>query len=75
MKLIMSKVGVDSPVASLVGMGQGVSGDLSPDTHVIEFGFCYAQACLDVPEAFSVSQLSKGHAEELIPARKHSARS
>ena len=66
----LCKVGVDSPVAVLVGVSQGVSGDLSTDAHVIEFGFRHTQTCLDVSETFPVGQLCKGHAEELIPARE-----
>jgi hypothetical protein len=37
---------------------------------VIELGLRYAQARFDVPETFPVSQLCKGHTEELIPTRK-----
>jgi hypothetical protein len=46
------------------------SGDLAPDSHVIELGFRHAQARLDIPETFSIRQLCKGHTEKLVPARK-----
>lgn len=47
----LSKIGVDAPVAGLVGMGQGVSGDLALDSEMIEFGRGGPEAGLDVPQA------------------------
>jgi 2-C-methyl-D-erythritol 4-phosphate cytidylyltransferase len=29
-----------------------------------------SETCLDIPQAFAVSELSKGHAEKLVPAGK-----
>ena len=66
----LSEVGINSSVSDLVGVGQGVSGDLASNPHVIELGFGHAQARLDIPQTFPVGQLRKSHAEELIPAGK-----
>lgn len=49
-------------------MSYGVSGDLAPDAHVIEFRFGTAKAGFDFSETFPVCELSKGHAEKLIQA-------
>ena len=54
----------------LVGMSEGVPGDLAPDAHVIEFGLRPAQRGLDVSEALAVSKLCERQAEELIQARE-----
>ncbi len=35
---------------------------------MIEFSLVAAETGLDVSEAFAISKLGKGHAEELIPA-------
>jgi len=66
----LCEVGIDSPVADLVGMGQGVARNLTADAHVIELGRGSSQTRFDVSQALSVGQLSKRHAEKLIPARK-----
>jgi hypothetical protein len=64
----LGEVGVDVPVAVLVGLGQGGSGDPSPDAHVIQLGANGPQARLDVAQAFPERQLREGHAEKLIEA-------
>ncbi len=66
----LSEVGVDAPVAGFVGVGQGVSGDLAPNPHVIKLGFRHAQTRFDIPQTLPVGQLRKGHTEKLIPTRK-----
>ena len=66
----LRKVGIDSPIPDLVGMSQSIARDVPSETHVIEFPLNRTETCLDVSEAFSIGQLSKGHGEELIPARK-----
>ena len=64
----LGEVGVDAPVAILVGLGQGGSGDPSPDAHVIQLGANGPQAGLDVAQTLPERQLRKGHAEKLIEA-------
>ena len=66
----LGKVGIDSTISDLVGVGQGIARDISSEAHVIEFPLSRTQTCLDVSETFPIGQLSKGHAEELAPARK-----
>ena len=66
----LGKVGIDPPIPDLVGMSQSIARDIPSEAHVIEFPLGRAETCLDVSEAFSIGQLSKGHAEELVPARK-----
>jgi len=62
----LCEVGKDSPVAVLVGLRQGGSGDPAPDAHVVELSPDGPQAGFDVPQAFAKSQLREGHAEELV---------
>ena len=66
----LSKVGIDSPIPDLIGVSQGIAGDLASKTHMIEFSLSRAETSLDVSEAFPIGQLSKGHAEKLVPARE-----
>ncbi len=68
----LGKVRVDAPVAMLVGIGQGASGDFAADAHMIEPSPQGAKTGLDVPKTLSVSELSKSHTQELVPARKGS---
>mgnify|MGYP001328468049 FL=1 len=62
------EVGVDAPVAMLVGVSQRVAGNLSPKTHVIQLGLLGAQTGFDIAKTFAVGELSKGQTQELIPA-------
>ena len=66
----LGKVGIDSPISDLVGMSQSIARDVPSKAHVIEFPLSRTETCLDVSEAFPIGKLSKGHAEELVPARK-----
>ena len=65
----LGEVGVASPVALLVGVGQRVAGNLrATKTHVIEARLHGAPAGFDVAQAFAVGQLREGQGEELIQA-------
>ena len=66
----LSKVGVDAPVASLVGVGQCRSCDVAANTHVIQLRRHCTQTCLDIPQTFAITQLGKCHAQKLIHAGK-----
>jgi hypothetical protein len=75
----LGEVGVDAPVAVsesstcwLVRLGQGGSGDPSPDTHVIQLGANGPQASLDVAQTLPEGQLREGHAEKLVEAGEFS---
>ena len=62
----LSEVGVNPPVTGFIGVGQGVTGNVATDAHMIQSIPHRTQTGLDVPEALPIGQLSKGHAEELI---------
>jgi hypothetical protein len=64
------EVGVNAPVAFLVGVSQGGARDTPADAHVIELGVLGAQAGLDVAQALAVAELGEGHAEVLIETGK-----
>jgi len=66
----LGEVGVDAPVSDLVGIGQGIAGDTPPDAHMVELVSRSSEACLDIPQAFSVSELGKCHTEKLVPTGK-----
>ena len=53
----LGEVGMDAPVAPLVGVGQGGAGDAPADAHVVELGVLGAQAGLDVAQALAIGQL------------------
>src|SRR5271163_3307675 len=66
----LSKVGVNAPVAILVGLGQSVACDTATKAKVIKFGFHRIQAGFDIAQTVSTGQLSKCHAEKLIETRE-----
>ena len=59
---------VDAPVPVLVGLGQGVAGDVTANAQMVQLAAGRAQAQFDVAQALPPGQLGKGQAEELIPA-------
>ncbi len=66
----LGKVGIDPPIADLVGVSQGIAGNFSSKAHMIELLVIAPEAGLDISEAFAIGELSKSHAKELIPAGK-----
>ncbi len=66
----LGEVGVDAPIASLIGVGQSTSGDPAAESHVIELRRHSAETGLDIAEALAVGQLSESHGEKLVPAGK-----
>src|SRR5882672_10023222 len=66
----LGEIGVDTPVAHGVGMGQRVASHRRTNSEVIELGTLCAQAYRDVPKALPVRQLREGHAQELVQAGK-----
>src|SRR2546421_12220487 len=65
---VLSKIGKDTPVMSLVGVSQSGTDDSTPETHVIELAIHGPEARLNVAQAFAISELSEGHCQILIPA-------
>lgn len=57
-------------MARFVGLGQGVSGDPSVKSHVVEPALHGPKAGLDIAKAFAIGQLGEGQAEELIETRE-----
>jgi hypothetical protein len=62
------EVGIDTPVACLVGFGQCVARDRAAKAQVVQFEFDGVQTGFDIAETVSAGELRKGHAEELIVA-------
>lgn len=57
----MGEIAVNSPISFFIRVGQGGPGNLPSDAHMVEFGSKSTQAAFDIPKAFPVSQLGKGH--------------
>ena len=66
----LSEVGVDSPVASFVGIGQRGTGDISSKACVIEFGLHGTKTGLNSSKTVSIGELSESHTIELIQTRE-----
>jgi len=66
----LCEVGIDSPVSRGIGVGQSVAGHYGPNTQVIKLVALGPKASLDVPQAFPIGQLRKGHTEKLIETRE-----
>jgi len=66
----MGEVGIDAPVADLIGMSQSIARYVSSKAHVIKFLLIASKAGLDVSEAFPIGELGETHTKELIPAGK-----
>ncbi len=62
----VGEVGIDSPIAYFVGIGQGVAGDPTANAHVVKLRLHGAKTGFDVAQAFAVGQLGKGHDKKLI---------
>jgi hypothetical protein len=63
---------VDPEVASLVGVGQSGSGDLSSHPDVVELFAMGGETRFDIAQRFPSAELGKRHGDELIPAGKRS---
>ena len=68
----LRKVGIDTPVSALVGVGQGTARDFASDAGMIELGLKGPQTGLYISKALSIGQLREGHAQELIEAGEFS---
>lgn len=66
----LGEVGVDPPIALLVGRGERGTFDTVAEAAVIEFVALRGQAHLDVAQAVAGGQLRKGHCQELLPTRQ-----
>ena len=60
------QIGVDSPVAQFVGVGQRASRNAAANADVIKFFADGPERQLDVAETFAVGQLGESHAPELV---------
>ena len=66
----LGEVGIQAPVALLVGVGQGISGHAAAQSQVVEFILVRPQADLDIAQALAVGELGEGHAKELVETGK-----
>ena len=65
---LLREVGVDTPVARFVGIGQRRTRDAGAEAHVVQLATHRAQTGLDVPQALAIGELGEGHRQILIPA-------
>jgi len=64
----LSEIGINMPISGLIGVGEGIAGDLPSNTQVIQSGLGCAQTGLNISQAFPIGQLGKCHTEILVPA-------
>lgn len=64
----LGEIGMDAPVARLVGISQCGAPDRLTKAHVVELAALRRQACLDIAQALAVRQLCEGHHAELLGA-------
>ena len=62
----LSEVGVDAPVALVVGMSKIAVGDRAVNAHVVELGLHHSQTRLDLAQTVSVGQLGECHDPKLL---------
>jgi hypothetical protein len=66
----LGKVGIDTPVALLVGVGERAAHDSGADAYVIELALMCPQTGFDIPKALPIGQLCERHAEILVETPK-----
>lgn len=66
----LCKVGINTPVADLVRVGQRIAGNGTANSHVVQLVLLGTQAGFDIPETFAVSQLCECHAEVMVETGK-----
>lgn len=66
----VGEIGIDSPIAPLVGVRQCGASDRAAKTTVVKLAPLCSQAGFDIPQTVTVGQLSKCHGKKLIPARQ-----
>lgn len=69
-----AELGIDAPVAFLVGIGQRGTADGGAQTHVVELGRLRLETGLDVAQALPIGQRGKGYAAVLFGAAQGSDR-
>ena len=63
----LGEILVNTPIPNLVGVCKRIPGHPSPYSHVVELRFGCTETGLDVPQAFSIGELGKGHGKILVP--------
>src|ERR1039458_3266462 len=63
----LCQIAIDTPVSVFVGVGQRRARNLPADSQMIKLSRYGPQARLHIPQTLTMSQLSKRHAEPLIP--------
>ena len=66
----LSEVGVNMPVAPLVGVRQSISGNRAAKAHVIKAWSDRTQTSLDIAQTFAVAELGERHTEKLVQTRE-----
>src|SRR5258708_1193315 len=66
----MGKIGVDSPITTLISFGQSRLLCRMAETRVIQLATLSIEADCDIAQAFPMGKLSECHNQKLIPASK-----
>jgi hypothetical protein len=62
----MSQFCINVPVSLFVGIGEGGSGRIATNTHMIQLLALRAEAGFDIPQTLSAGNFGKSHTEKLI---------
>ena len=65
----LGEIGIDPPIALVVGMGEVAVANRAANAHVIEFGLHCPQARFDFSQAVAIRQLGERHDTELLGTR------
>ena len=57
----LGEIGVDTPIAAFVGIGQCRTSDWSAKPHMVKLSGLGQQTCFDIAQAFAVGQLRESH--------------
>ena len=66
----LSEIGIDAPVAMLVGVCQGIARNLASEAHVIKLGLLRTETGFYIAETFAIGKLSKGQTKGTDPSRR-----
>jgi hypothetical protein len=66
----LGQVGVNAPVALLIGVGQRGAVDRAAQPQMIELGAAGVEAGFDVTQTLALSELGESQTDKLTPARK-----
>ena len=66
----LSKITIYAPVSIFISIGNGATGDFTPDPHVVKLLSHSPKTAFNISKALAISKLSKSHTKQLIKTCK-----